>query len=151
MRLRVRSLALLSELRMRCCRGLCCGSQTGLDPASLWLWCRPAAIALIGPPAWELLYAVDVALKRQKRKEKKMGSPLEPPERNTGLPHLAFKPSKTHFRLLVSRTMRQYVCVVFKPLSFLIMCYSYNRRITPFSVEGRGSGGRRWIMMTDVD
>ena len=32
----------------------------------------PAATALIRPLAWEPLYAVDAALKRQKRKEKKV-------------------------------------------------------------------------------
>ena len=34
------------------------------DPALLWLWCRPAAAALIGPLAWKLPYAMGVALKR---------------------------------------------------------------------------------------
>ena len=36
---------------------------------SLWLWCRPAAAALIQPLAWELPYAIDVALK-SKNKQK---------------------------------------------------------------------------------
>ena len=37
------------------------------------LWCRPAAVALIRPLAWELPYAMGSALKRPKktRKEKK--------------------------------------------------------------------------------
>ena len=35
----------------------------GLDLALLWLWCRPAAAALIRSLAWELLYALDAALK----------------------------------------------------------------------------------------
>ena len=39
--------------------------------AWLWLWCRPAATAPIGPLAWERLYAVGVALERQKKKKKK--------------------------------------------------------------------------------
>jgi len=40
------------------------GHRHSLGPtALLWLWCRPAAVALIGPLAWELLYAADVALK----------------------------------------------------------------------------------------
>ena len=30
----------------------------------LWLWCRPVAVALIGPLAWEPLYAAGVALKK---------------------------------------------------------------------------------------
>ena len=30
----------------------------------LWLWCRPAAVAPIGPLAWELPYASGAALKK---------------------------------------------------------------------------------------
>ena len=54
MRLRVRSLALLSGLRMRRCREL---------------WCRPAATAPIQPLAWELPYAVGAALEKTKRQK----------------------------------------------------------------------------------
>ena len=43
----------------------------GLDPAFLWLWCRPSAVALIRPPAWEPPYAVGAALKRQNKQTKK--------------------------------------------------------------------------------
>ena len=32
------------------------------------LWCRPAAVAPIGPLAWELPYATGEALTRQKKK-----------------------------------------------------------------------------------
>ena len=34
----------------------------------LWLWCRLAAVALIGSLTWELPYAVSVALKQNKTK-----------------------------------------------------------------------------------
>ena len=61
----------LSGLRIRRCRELWCRSQTRLGPALLWLWCRPAATALIGSLAWELPYATDVALKRQKEEREK--------------------------------------------------------------------------------
>ena len=44
------------------------GHRCGSDPMLLWLWCGPAAIALIGPLAWELPYAMGVALKREKKK-----------------------------------------------------------------------------------
>jgi len=37
----------------------------------LWLWCRPAATALIRPLAWEPSHATGAALKRQKKKKKK--------------------------------------------------------------------------------
>ena len=39
------------------------------DPTLLWLWRRPAAIALIGPLAWEPPYAAGAALKGQKGKK----------------------------------------------------------------------------------
>ena len=41
--------------------------RLGLDPALLWLWRRPAAVAMIRPLAWEFPYAVGAALKRQKK------------------------------------------------------------------------------------
>ena len=44
-----------------------CGSQTWL--ALLWLWHRLAAVALNLPQAWELPYAVGVALKSKKKKK----------------------------------------------------------------------------------
>ena len=45
------------------------GQRCGLDLALLWLWGRPAAVALIHPLAWELPYAAGAALKRQKQKQ----------------------------------------------------------------------------------
>ena len=51
--MRVRSLALLSGLRIQGCHEL---------------WCRPAAIAPIIPLAWELPYATGMALKKEKKK-----------------------------------------------------------------------------------
>ena len=54
-----------------------CGVSRRLDSdlELLWLWCRLAAIAPIRPLAWELPYASDAALKKQKerRKEGKEG------------------------------------------------------------------------------
>ena len=50
------------------------GCRRGLDPVLLWLWPRLAAVALIGPLAWEPPYATGAALekgKKTKRKEKK--------------------------------------------------------------------------------
>ena len=38
-------------------------------PVLLWLWCRQAATPPIQPLAWELPYAVDAALRRQKTEE----------------------------------------------------------------------------------
>ena len=39
------------------------------DLVGLWLWCGPVATAPIRPLAWELPYAMGVALKRQKKKK----------------------------------------------------------------------------------
>ena len=46
------------------------GRRRGLDPTLLWLWRRPAAVAPIQLLAWESPYAMGVALKRQKTKQK---------------------------------------------------------------------------------
>ena len=63
MRLQVRSLASLSGLWIRHCLGLWCSCRCGLDPVLLWLWCRPAAVVLVEPLAWESPYALGAALK----------------------------------------------------------------------------------------
>ena len=78
MRLRVRSLPLLSGLGIRRCRELGCRSQTGSDPAWLWLWRRPVATAPIQPLAWEPPYAAEAAQEiatatTKKTKDKKKG------------------------------------------------------------------------------
>ena len=53
------------------------GHRHGLDPvlldlALLWLWCRPAAAALIQLLAWELPYAAGTALKKKKNEKKRV-------------------------------------------------------------------------------
>ena len=64
LRMQVRSLALLRGLRIQCCNELWCRSQTWLGSCLLWLWRRLAATALIQHLAWELPYAMGVALKK---------------------------------------------------------------------------------------
>ena len=59
MRMQIRSLALFSGLRIQICCELWCSSQTQLRS------CVAVAVAPIQPLAWELPYAVGVALKRQ--------------------------------------------------------------------------------------
>ena len=44
------------------------GHRCGSDPELLWLWCRPAAAALIQHLAWEPPYATAGALQRSFRK-----------------------------------------------------------------------------------
>ena len=43
------------------------GRRHASDPAFLWLWHRPAAVALIRSLAWELPHDVDVAFKKKKK------------------------------------------------------------------------------------
>ena len=53
---------------MSCGAGRRCGS----DLVLLWRWCRPAAVAPIGPLAWEPPYAVGTALKSKKREKERL-------------------------------------------------------------------------------
>ena len=69
MRLRGRSLVLLCGLKIQHCRELC-RLQIDLGPVWLCLWL--AAIAPIGPLAWEPPCAMGTALKKQKAKKKKI-------------------------------------------------------------------------------
>ena len=65
--------ALAQWVNDRRCRELWCRLRCGSDPALLWLWRRPVAIAPIGPLAWEPPYATGAAqemAKRQKNKTK---------------------------------------------------------------------------------
>ena len=43
------------------------GRRCGLDLAWLWLWGRLAAVAPVGPLAWEPPYATGVALEKTKK------------------------------------------------------------------------------------
>ena len=47
------------------------GCKCGSDPMLLWLWCRPATRAPIRTLAWEIPYAMGMALKRKKKKKEK--------------------------------------------------------------------------------
>ena len=62
------------------------GHRRSSDPELLWLWCRPAAIALIRSLAWEPPYAKGVAPeKRQKKKKKKKKTKIKDPGRRANL------------------------------------------------------------------
>ena len=86
MRLWVRSVALLSGLRIWCCHKLWCRSQMCSDLVWLWLWCRQAATALIGPLAWKPPYAAGTALKRQKKNFQKLPGPPQRLPNSPGCP-----------------------------------------------------------------
>ena len=47
------------------------GCRRGWDPALLWLWCRLAATAAIGPLAWEPPYAAGSGIEKAKKTKKK--------------------------------------------------------------------------------
>ena len=65
-RMRVRSLASLSGLRIQVAVSCDVSHRRNSDPELLWLRCRPVAAAPIRPLAWEPPYAMGVALKIQK-------------------------------------------------------------------------------------
>ena len=46
------------------------GRRRDLDPALLWLWCRPVATDPIRPLAWQPPYATGVAPKKGKKTKK---------------------------------------------------------------------------------
>ena len=75
MKLQVWSLASLSGLRVWHCHELWCKLQSWLRSGIAVAWRRPSAIALIWPLAWELLYAVGVALKKKKSAKRKAQQP----------------------------------------------------------------------------
>ena len=47
------------------------GRRCGSDSALLWLWSGPAAVALIGPLAWEPPYAAGATQEMAKKTKKK--------------------------------------------------------------------------------
>ena len=69
MRIQIQCLAPLSRLRTLI--AIICGvvCRHFLDLALLWLWHRPEAAALIQSLAWDLPYAMSVALKKKKKKK----------------------------------------------------------------------------------
>ena len=54
------------------------GLRGNADPALLWLWCRPAAVALIQLLAWELTYATGVTVKSKKQTNKQTNKQKKP-------------------------------------------------------------------------
>ena len=54
------------------------GHRCGSDLVLLWLCCRPAAVALIQPLAWEPPYAAGAALESQKQTNKQNAPKLVP-------------------------------------------------------------------------
>ena len=47
------------------------GCRHGSDLALLWLWCKPAAVALIRHLAWEPPYSMGAALEKTKKKNQR--------------------------------------------------------------------------------
>ena len=57
----------------------------GSDPALLWLWHRPAAVAPIRPLAWEPPYAAGAAQRNSKKTKKKKKKKKKKPKKRVGL------------------------------------------------------------------
>ena len=78
-RLRVRSLALLSGLKIRCCCELWCRSQRQLGShiAVAVAVARSAAVGSIPPLAWELPYVAGVAIKSKNKQTNKQKKPQQ--------------------------------------------------------------------------
>ena len=74
------------------------GHRFSSDPLLLWLWCRPAAAALIQPLAWELPCARGAAQKKQKKKKKKKSCPTVNLGRINYPPMLMVKPKRLRYR-----------------------------------------------------
>ena len=81
MRVWVRSLASLSVKDPMLPVGCGVGHRGGSDPMVLWLWCRPAAAALIQPLAWELSYATYSRGPKKQRKKKTKKTPQRSKDR----------------------------------------------------------------------
>ena len=67
MGLLVPSLASLSGLGIHIAKSSRVGRRHSSDPALLYLWHRPAAVALIQPRAWEPPYAMGANLKQKNK------------------------------------------------------------------------------------
>ena len=57
------------------------GRRHGSDLVFLWLWCRPAATAMIQPLAWEPPYATGASLKKKKKESEKENPSFHKTER----------------------------------------------------------------------
>ena len=64
------------------------GCRCGSDPVLLWLWCRPAAVAPIGPLAWESPYAAGADQEMEKRQKKKKCLAISWQIKHTSIPGL---------------------------------------------------------------
>ena len=71
MRMRVQYLAGLAQWVKGSGVTMSCGvgHRLGLNLVLLWLWCRPATTAPIGPLAWELPHATGASLKKKRERE----------------------------------------------------------------------------------
>ena len=71
MRMQVRSLALLSGLRIWCCYELWCRCRHSSYPKLLWPWCRPAAASSDSTPSLGASICCGCDPKKTKKKKEK--------------------------------------------------------------------------------
>ena len=83
------------------------GHRCSSDLVWMWLWCRPAATALIQSLAWELPCAAGVALKKKaKKKKKKKPHKKTPKQQNTPTNTIYFIKTQ-HMGEEISNTLEQ--------------------------------------------
>ena len=82
----VRPLASLSRLGSGIAMSYSVGHSCSLDPVLPWLWHRLVAAAMIQTLAWELPYAIGVALKSKKIKNNFFHETAHPPPCSLFLP-----------------------------------------------------------------
>ena len=83
------------------------GCRRGLDSELLWVWRRLAAVALVGPLAWECLYAKSVALKTKNEKKTKNKKTQHQQKRNSRKPLIRWE----NLRRLTSQKLIVLTCV----------------------------------------
>ena len=123
MRFRVRSLALLSGLRIRRCRELWRRFQTQLGSRIAVLWLRLVTTAPIRSLVWEIPYAVGVAQEKAKRQKKKKRTHSNTVVHSSIQEILMGLPIMAHWKQIRLGTMRLWVQSLASLSGLRIHCY----------------------------
>ena len=93
------------------------GPRHGSDPTLLWLWHRPAAVALIGPLVWKPPYTSGAALKsKTKTKTKTTHTPKKY--------NIVSRPSQNGIRIAITKkSTKQRVPIVAQQVKNLTSIY----------------------------
>ena len=104
--------------------------RRGSDPTLLWLWWRPASVALNGPLAWEPPYAMGAALKSNKTKQNKNNPPVVHAKLQLALPLWHHLVSSGFFILAILikcllTTTIVYTCFLISDAGSFLMCFCH--------------------------